>query len=116
MEPDLLYAFTTISLVVLYSLVTLLGTVGNILVVKWFGKKNMRQKAGNKMVVVLAVNDFASSIFVPFLRISSLIRLQEFSQVVVLRKALCYFSGGIMETFLIASSWLLVAISFDRLR
>ena len=112
----MIYAFMQISLVVLYSLVVLFGTVGNILVVRSFGKKNMRQKAGNKMVVVLAVNDCVSSIIVPFLRISSIIRLEEFSHFIVLRKTLCYLSAGIMETFLIASSWLLVAISFDRLR
>ena len=115
-EPDMSYALMQVSLVVLYSLVALLGTIGNTLVVKWFGEKNMRQKAGNKMVVVLAVNDFVSSIIVPFLRISYIIRLDDFSQKVVLRKTLCYFAAGIMETFLIATSWLLVAISVDRLR
>ena len=65
-----------ISLVVLYLLVIVFGTVGNVLVVIWFRKKNMRQKAGNKLVVVLAVNDFVSSIIIPIMRISSIIRLE----------------------------------------
>ena len=115
-EPDMSYALMQVSLVVLYSLVALLGTIGNTLVVKWFGEKNMRQKAGNKMVVVLAVNDFVSSIIVPLLRIAYVIRLNHFSEIVVLRATLCHFGAGVMETFLIATSWLLVAISVDRLR
>ena len=112
----MIFSFIEITLVVLYVLLVVFGTVGNILVVKWFGKKRMRQKAGNKMVVVLAVNDFVSSIIIPLLRISSIFRLKYYSRSTFIRKILCNFGSGVMETFLIASSWLLVAISIDRLR
>ena len=98
---------------VLYLLVIVFGAVGNILVVKWFGKKSIRKKAGNKMVVVLAVNDFVSSIIIPLLRISQI--FQNIFQIDQ-GKTLCHLSGGVMEAFLIATSWLLVAISIDRLR
>ena len=106
-----------IILVILYSMVVLFGTVGNILVIRWFVKKEERKKAGNKLVVVLAINDFAASIFVPLLLIHLIITDSTKPQHAwYLGKVMCRSLLALQLTFLIATPWLLVAISVERYR
>ena len=81
-------------LIAFYPLVIAFGTMGNVLVVEWFGKQRIRKKAGNKIVVVLAVNDFVSSIIIPILRILHIFQSDQ-------EKTLCRLSEGIMEDFVL---------------
>ena len=102
---------------ILYTLVFVFGTAGNALVVKWFGMKEQWKKAGNTLVVVLAVNDFLSSIIFPLLEIHYFV-------LHALQPPLRWYLGsfvcerffGLKKTFLVASSWLLVAITVARFR
>ena len=104
-------------LITCYGLVAVSGTVGNGLVIKWFGTKEERQKAGNKLVVVLAMNDFLSSIFVPLVQIHFIISLSlEPKYAWYLGEGLCRSLYGLQKTFLISPSWLLIAISIERYR
>ena len=106
-----------IFLIICYGVVFLSGTIGNGLVVKWFGTKKERKRAGNKLVVVLAINDFLSSIFVPLLQIHFIISLSLTPRYLwYLGEGLCRTLFGIQVTFLIATSWLLIAISLERYR
>ena len=59
--------------ITLYCFVFISGTIGNAFVVRWFGAPSEIGKAGNKLVVALAINDFLSSIFFPFCLIYSIL-------------------------------------------
>ena len=108
---------TDIVLIIFYGFVVISGTVGNILVIRWFGKKNERQKAGNKLVVVLAINDFLSSILVPLFQIHDLIRISHHPLYPwYLGEVMCYSLWGLNVTFVYATSFLLMAISIERFR
>ena len=98
----------------LYGLVFISGTIGNAFFVKWFGAPCEIGKAGNKFVVVLAVNDFFSSIFFPLNSIQNIV--SRFEGTWHLEKFFCHSLLGLCFTFLYATSFLLVAISIERFR
>ena len=106
-----------IVLTICYGFVFLSGTVGNSFVINWFGKKSERKKAGNKLVVMLAINDLISSVLVPLSQIHYLISASiNPPGVWYLGKVLCYSLPGIGRTFLYATSFYLIAISLERYR
>ena len=102
--------------ITLYCFVFISGTVGNAFVMRWFGAPSEIGKAGNKLVVVLAVNDFFSSIFVPFYYIHYIVRHFAIGGAWHLGKFFCHTLLGLYFTFLYATSFLLVAISIKRFR
>ena len=110
-------AFTVKDIVGLsfYSLLILLGTVGNVLVVNYFAFGNASDRPGSRFVVILAVVDFVSSIWVPVQFI-----LRTLYRSLTLRhwpfgKALCHI--GLYYPILFSiTPWLLVAISVERAR
>ena len=111
--------FSNIDIVlsIFYGLVFLLGTLGNAFVIKWFGVKEERKKAGNKLVVVLAVNDFLSSIFVPLLQFHNIVsKALDPPGVWYIGKDLCISLAGLQQAFLIATSFLLMTIAIERFR
>ena len=106
-----------IILIVTYGLVVIFGTIGNMLVIAWFGIGEKRKNPGSKLVVVLAINDFLASIFVPFLQINWIVSFSLNPQDAwYLGKTLCHSLYGIQLTFLVATPYLLIAISMERLR
>ena len=106
-----------VALIICYALVFLFGTIGNCFVVRWFGNQKERQKAGNKLVTALAVNDFLSSIVVPLWQIHHIFRdsLQP-KHAWYIGRGLCYSLPGLGMIFLHVTSFLLVAISLERYR
>ena len=101
----------------LYSLVIILGVGGNILVVRWFAFGNRRNSPGSIMVICLACNDCLSSVIVPLFRIHDIVAFQKQPQLAwYLGEALCYALPGLLRFFLLATSWILVAIAFERYR
>ena len=93
------------------------GTIGNALVIRWFGTKEERKKAGNKLVVALAINDFLSSIFVPMFQVHEIINVSiKPPHAWYLGEVFCYLQYGMPLTFLMVTSFLLVAISVERFR
>ena len=102
---------------VCYCLVFLFGTIGNCVVIQRFGSKAERKKAGNKLVMVLAVNDFLASIFVPLMEVHNIIRVSLHPPYAwYLGKGMCHILHNLQLTFLIATSMLLIAISMERFR
>ena len=105
-----------IILIITYGIVVIFGTVGNSLIIIWFGIREKQKYPSSKLVVVLAVNDFLASIFVPLLQIHYIISASlDPPYAWYLGKTLCH-SLGIQLTFLIATPYLLIAISVERLR
>ena len=107
----MVYSAINIIQISFYSFIFIFGTIGNAFVVRWFGVPSEIGKAGNKLVVILAINDFLSSIFVPLHHIHRIVSKETWH----IRKALCALLG-LYYTFLFATSFLLVAISIERFR
>ena len=104
-------------LIIFYGMIFIFGTVGNVLVIKWFMVKRQRKKAGNKLVAALAMNDCISSAIVPFWQIHHIVQNSLTPPGAwYIGKGLCHFLPGIAMTFLIATSFLLVSISLERCR
>ena len=106
---------TNISLIVTYSIVILIGVIGNAIVISKFTTSERRKMAGSTMIVTLAVNDFFASIFVPLFQINDLTGQGNWNRVWHYGHVLCIFLPGIQLVSITASSWILVAISFERL-
>ena len=102
-------------LLALYTVIFIIGVAGNILVARFFGASNLKKKAGSRLVIALAINDLLASVLVPINQIHSIIS-RNLNPVAAwyLGKPLCYTMIGISFTFLLATGWLLVAISIER--
>ena len=106
-----------IILIVTYGIVVIFGTIGNMLVIAWFGFGEKRKNLGSKLVVALAINDFLASIFVPLLQIQFIVSASLNPPYAWnLGKTLCHSLNGIQLSFLIVTPYLLIAISVERLR
>ena len=106
-----------IILVACYGIIFLCGTIGNTLVIKFLSTKAQWNKAANKLLTVLAINDFLSSICVPLLQIQYVVSVS-LNPVGkwYLGKGLCYTLPGLQVTFLVATSWLLILVSIEWFR
>ena len=99
------------------SLIFLVGVFGNALVVKWFNTGSAKHTVGSRLVVILAINDLISSIVVPFAQVHAILQSSmDPYGAWYLGKFLCHILPGIQSMFLIATSWILVAISLERFR
>ena len=104
-----------ITLLVCYSLIFTLGVCGNLLVVKWFYEQYKQKMAGSALVMVLAVNDLLASIIVPLTQIHYIISLNtQPKRAWYLGRMLCYTMRGFGILFLLATSWILIAIASER--
>ena len=97
-----------LSMTIAYSLVMVVGLLGNILVVYFFGFTKKRKQSGSRLVISLAVIDTISSFVVPLHYINSFHRL--FGHATI-----CKFDAA-EAGFLLASAWHLIAISMERFR
>ena len=104
-----------IILLFFYPLVTILGVGGNLYVIKWFYSKERRKMAGSALVVVLAFNDLLASITVPSTQIHHIIshNKQPYGSW-YLGKILCHTLHESGVVFLLATSWILIAIALER--
>ena len=93
-----------------YLLNILIGSIGNALVVKYFAAGDTSTRAGSRFVIVLAVVDFVSSIWIPG---RLLLRMIYYPSWPFLQA--CYISE-LDFSLLLATPWLLLAISLERAR
>ena len=112
-------------IVVEYTLMSILiasGTVGNVCIIYKFGFTERRHNAGSALVVALAVNDFLSSILMPmdaliWIYLSAKYSGEDYQLYPYpLGKGMCYILQSVSHMFMMASSWLMAAISIERLR
>ena len=102
-----------ITLCIVYALIFVTGTIGNASVICTLGLKRRNYRTGGKgLIIALAVTDFFSSIAMPFVMFNDLVsdfrwHFGEFG---------CALFPAMNSMFLFASSWILVAISWERMR
>ena len=100
----------------IYSVTILIGTFGNLLVVKYFAFGELSSHPGSRFVVVLAVIDFVSSLWIPvFVPIVEILYEAPTSYTWPFGEKACQILMFYPVLFY-ASSWLLVAISLERAR
>ena len=116
-DPNPAFSIGTIVVILLYGITTVLGTIGNALVIKSFTIGSQKNLAGSRLITILAANDFLASIFLPLYEVHSLISVNlQPVYAWYLGKALCHTLVGSQIFFLVATSWLLVAIASERYR
>ena len=100
----------------MYVLTIVIGTFGNVLVVKYFAQGEASARPGSKFVVVLAVIDFVSSLWMPGIAIvGDILYKFPFFYHWPFGESACYIFH--FHGFLIYSTpWLLLAISMERAR
>ena len=103
--------YKTAAWITIYGFIFIAGTIGNWLVIKSFLTKSAQP--GCRFVVALALVDFISSIWIPLLNI--VLALYK-SGHWPLGKICCYILRPFDISFMLASAWLLVAISLERAR
>ncbi len=102
-----------ISLCILYSLIFICGVLGNAVVCFVLGVKNKKKNRYDILLVSLAIADLLASMFGPLIMISDLagdLNRWYFGA------AMCKLLPAISPITLIASSWSLAMISYDRHR
>ena len=105
---------TEIFVLSLYAFVILVGTVGNGLVIQKFFVN--RDKPGSRFVLVLAMIDMITSIWIPMIFIGEIVnKISERFFSFPFGKVACYLRLFRLSLFA-ASAWLLVAISLERIR
>ena len=104
------YDIKAITQLLLYSLIFLLGTMGNGMVIKHFIRA--QDRPGSRFVLSLAAVDFLSSILVPFTVIISVIY---FPHSPLGHIGALITAPWTLSTYF-ASAWMLVAVSLERTR
>ena len=101
-------------LLFMYVLVFLIGTVGNGVVIKIF--YDNRDQPGSRCVLMLAIVDCISSIWIPVTMIGQIVsKISDYLDAWPFGKVMCYLRP-FMLSLLAASAWLLVAICLERIR
>ena len=99
-------------------IVFLIGTPGNIYVIRTFAFTNKRDYAGAKFVVALGLVDLVTSsvcpIFAIYVRVMNV--LEGSYPAGILGRSLCYVKSNMFASLLGASSWCLVIIACVRFR
>ena len=101
---------------ILYSMMIPLGVIGNGLTIKYFRFSTRWVSAGTKLIVVLAVNDLISSIYVPLEKMYHHYKVVMEIPHWTLGMSMCYLMQALTEVFFVATSWLLVVIALERFR
>ena len=101
-------------LLLLNAFIFLTGTIGNGVLIKKFYSNSVQ--AGSRFVLVLAVVDFITSIWIPLTMTGGIIiNTIPYSTLWPFGKEACYFNT-FQNALFYASSWLLVAICVERMR
>jgi len=108
----ILKPFAKTTIVVLYSLISIIGVIGNIAIIHMFLNKKNRNSTSVTFILSLAVSDLLASIFIPLVMINDIVSPDLYVFGIVGCKVLP--SMSILTT--LASAWNLVLISVDRLR
>ena len=105
---------------VLVSLILVFGTVGNICVIHMHGFTEERHHAGSKLVVALAATDFLSSILIPVDAMTWITQRVRHPDAIdppyPHSVGVCFLLKSVSPLFMMASSWLLTAVSIERVR
>ena len=99
----------------LYSMIVVIGVIGNILVIRWFSSDEWKNRPGSFLVVVLAGNDLIASL-VTSLNEMNLIVTDSINPPYIwyLGKGVCKCLNAFTYMFLLTTPWLLVAIATER--
>ena len=108
----------TVAIFILYTLVFLCGTIGNALVIKYNISSSTTKRNGSKFVVVLAIVDLISSIWVPFVEVNRILFYRPYIRDShwPYGKIPCYVLNGYFYGMFYSSAWLLVAVGIERIR
>ena len=104
---------TKIVCCILYSLLFIIGVLGNSVVLYVIGYRKKRRTTSDIFIISLACADFLSSAFYPIWYLSDLLTN---CQTWLFGPAMCYITQLLIITSLPASAWSLVFISLDRYR
>ena len=107
-----------IILIFFYSFMIPLGLIGNGLTIRYFRFTPKWKEAGTKLLVVLAVNDLVSSLYVPLEKNHFIVQyvLSGYSNTWIFGKLLCYLTVGLSDMLFVVTSWMLVAVAAERYR
>ena len=111
--------FMDILLFLCYTFILVIGTLGNCAVIYWYGFTKKWKRLGSGLVVALGITDCLSSLWIPFESFVWLFQLLKYpgqSPPYPFNEVACYILPSLNWIFLNASSWILVAISFQRWR
>ena len=100
-----------IALLLLYSFVLVTGSIGNGMVIKTFLASS--DKPGSRFVICLAIIDLISSVWIPVRNMIPAIQQYPHWP---FGKIACRVLTPLGMCFIYTSAWLLVGISFERLR
>lgn len=106
------YTNYDISHTVLLSFIAVVGTIGNGLVIKSF--LGNRDQPGSRFVIALAVIDFVSSVVFPLINLIQIV--YGISNHWPIGHVMCLSIEPWTTSLLFSSSWLLIAISLERMR
>ena len=104
------YHWTAIAQLLLYSIILVLGTIGNGMVMQHFIRA--QDRPGSRFVFCLAAIDLSSSILVPFVNIIIFVYFPHWP----LGKIGYLMTVPWVQATYFASAWMLVAVSFERAR
>ena len=99
-------------LTIAYISIFIFGFGGNCGVVYFLGIKRERPPRGHQLIMALAVNDLLSSIIMPVVMLNDIASDFKWH----LGITACVLLPHMNSLFFFASAWLLVAISYERLR
>ena len=110
------------TIVIFYTIVFICGTVGNALVIRNYASSSTSGQNGAKFVIVLAIIDLISSVWVPFVEVNKILFFRPYVRIIETYshwpygKIPCYVLHGSFNMMFFASAWLLVAIGIERMR
>ena len=99
----------------LYSVLVVIGVIGNILVIRWFSSDEWKNRPGSFLVVVLAGNDLIASLVTTLNEMNLIVTDSITPQYIwYLGRGMCKCLNAFTYMLLLTTPWLLVAIATER--